>query len=66
MDWTTYRKAKEIEKNMQLLSDLAEHNIKLDDKNPFWPLYCFLNGREDFKEYIKKVYNELREEFSKL
>ena len=66
MDWVTYNKAKELEKNMDLLNNLAENKLDIKYENPIYPLYSFLSQRLDFKEYIKKVYAELNDEFHNL
>ena len=66
MDYSIYLKANELERKMKLLEDLSEGRIKVDDKSSFFPIYSFLIYRDDFKEYIKKVYNELNEEFKAL
>lgn len=66
MDWVTYNKAKELEKNMNLLTNLAEDRLDIKYENPIYPLYSFLSQREDFKEYIRKVFAELDKEFHKL
>lgn len=66
MNWVTYNKAKELERNMDLLTNLAENRLDIKYENPIYPLYSFLSQREDFKEYIKKVFAELDREFYEL
>lgn len=66
MDWIVYNRAKNLESYMKIIKDTLDGKIAVDDKSPFWPLYCLLIRRDDFKEYMKNVFDEFQKEFSEL
>ena len=64
--WEKYRKAKEIENKMDIVRNIANDSYHCKFEDDMFPAYTFLKGREDFKEYLKKVRQELQKEFDEI
>ena len=66
MDWNKFTKAKIIDDKLTLINDILNYKVCCETVSTFWDAYSFLMNRADFKEYLKGVSCQLKEEFNKL